>query len=95
MSNEHAQSPYYKVLAWLTVLTAAEIVWALPSVGIPRMALVLGLGAMALVKVTLVAMYYMHLKYEGKLLVSIVVLPLLLVIVMIAGLLPDAIGYWR
>ena len=93
--SEHAHAPYYKVLGWLTFLTAAEIAWALWFTGADvRGLLIAGLGLMAAVKAMLVAMYYMHLKYEGKLLISIILFPLVLVVIMIAGFLPDAVGYW-
>ena len=47
---------------------------------------------MAAAKAALVGLYYMHLKYEGKLLWLVALFPLTLVIVMIAGFLPDAIA---
>ena len=94
MSADHAPAPYYKVLVWLTFLTATEIIWAMPSVGIPRGMMISGLAIMAAIKAFLVALYYMHLKYEGKVLWGVIVFPCLLVIVMISGFLPDAIGYW-
>lgn len=93
--DAHAPAPYYKVLAWLTFLTIAEIVWALPSVGIGRMMLLFGLSIMASIKAILVLLYYMHMKYEGKLLWGVILFPCLLVIIMVVGLLPDAIGYYR
>jgi len=94
MSSDHAHAPYMKIFFWLAVLTAAEIVWALPSVGIPRLPLILGLGAMAAVKAALVGLYYMHLRYEKKLIWGVILFPLVLAVVMVLGLLPDAAGYW-
>ena len=91
--DDHAPAPYYKVLAWLTFFTIAEIVWAMPNVGIGRLMLVGGLAIMAATKVIMVLLYYMHLKYEGKLLWGVILFPCLLVVIMIVGLLPDALGY--
>ena len=97
MEAEHAEvsHPYYKVLVALTVLTIFEIAWALPHFGLGRVFLIGGLSIMAAVKAALVGLYYMHLKYEGKVLWVVICFPIVLVVVMIMGLLPDAIGYWR
>ncbi len=94
MSAEHEHSPYYKILAWLTFLTISEIIWAMPNVGLPRGLMIGGLAVMAAIKVCLVALYYMHLKYEAKLLWGVILFPCLLVIIMISGFLPDAFHYW-
>lgn len=91
--SEHAQvsHPYYKIFGVLTVLTILEIAWALWFHD-ARAMLAAGLGLMAAAKAALVGLYYMHLKYEGKLLWVVALFPLTLVIVMIAGFLPDAIA---
>ena len=91
MSTEH-KNPYYKVLVWLTVLTIAEITWAILFREANRGLLLVGLGGMAAAKAALVALYYMHLKYEGKLIWAVMLFPVLLVVVMVSGLLPDAVA---
>ena len=91
--SEHASHPYYKVLAWLTFLTILEIIWALPE-STPRFALIGGLALMAGVKAAMVGLFYMHMRYEGRLLWFVIAFPILLVGVMILGLLPDAVGYY-
>jgi len=53
----------------------------------------LGLSVMAGAKALLVAMYYMHLRYDSKVLWFVMAFPLLLVVVMVVGFLPDAVGY--
>ncbi len=88
--GEHPHSPYMKIFLWLTVLTVIEIAWALPWLGLPKLPLVLGLGVMAAVKAALVGLYYMHLRYETRLIWGVIFLPLFLVLVMVAGFLPDA-----
>ncbi|MFQ5844079.1 MAG: cytochrome C oxidase subunit IV family protein [Planctomycetota bacterium] len=93
MSHPASESVYVKVWIWLGILTVAEICVALPDVGVPRMPLILGLGVMAVIKAALVGMFYMHLRYEGSLIYVIIAVPLLLVLVMVAGFLPDAIGW--
>jgi cytochrome c oxidase subunit 4 len=91
--SEEAQisHPYYKIFGILTVLTILEIFWVGWS-GESRAMLAAGLGLMAAAKAGLVGLYYMHLKYEGKLLWVVAILPLVLVVIMIAGFLPDALA---
>ena len=93
MSEEQVSHPYYKVFVWLTALTIAEIAWGL-YVQEPRFLLIAGLSIMAAIKAAMVGLYYMHLKYEGKLIWAVILFPVILVGVMIVGLLPDAIGYY-
>jgi cytochrome c oxidase subunit 4 len=83
--------PYYKIFAILTVLTVAEIMWVYVGEH-SRVMLAGGLGIMAAAKAALVGLYYMHLKYESKLLWVVALFPLTLVIVMISGFLPDALA---
>ncbi len=89
--EEHAH-PYSKVMAVLTFFTILEIGWVFIPLG--RFMLVFGLGAMAAVKAALVGLYYMHLKYESKVLWAVIGFPVVLVGVMVAGLLPDSFPYW-
>ena len=93
MSDAQISHPYYKVFAWLTALTIAEIAWGL-YVQEPRFLLIGGLAILAAIKVAMVGLFYMHLKYEGKLIWAVIIFPIILVGVMIVGLLPDAIGYY-
>ena len=93
MSEEQVSHPYYKVFAWLTALTIAEIAWGL-YVQEPRFLLIAGLSILAAIKAAMVGLYYMHLKYEGKVIWAVILFPVILVGVMIAGLLPDAVGYY-
>ena len=83
--------PYYKIFGILTVLTIGEILWV-KVFHESRMTIAVGLGLMAAVKAALVGLYYMHLKYEGKLLWVVALFPLALVVIMIAGFLPDALA---
>ncbi len=61
--SEHAEKPRY-VLIWfvLLVLTLGEVGYAF--LDLPKFWLAAGLIIMAMYKALLVAMYYMHLKYE-------------------------------
>ena len=63
--EEHAEQPRY-VLIWfvLLVLTLGEVGYAF--LDLPKVWLATGLIIMALYKALLVAMYYMHLRYEPR-----------------------------
>jgi cytochrome c oxidase subunit 4 len=75
----------------LAVLTAIEV--GLVSIGLPKAMLLPLLLALAVAKATLVGMYYMHLRFEGRVLRFIAVGPLLLVIFLILPPLIDALGH--
>jgi heme/copper-type cytochrome/quinol oxidase subunit 4 len=76
---------YLIIAAFLIVLTAMEItvfyVHALRPVLVPVL-IVLGAA-----KFALVAMFYMHLKYDGWLLTGVFVFPLMVAVVLMASLL--------
>jgi cytochrome c oxidase subunit 4 len=74
----------------LSVLTAVEIgVVFLP---ISKMIIAVMLIALALAKAVLVAMYFMHLKFEKRTLGIIALTPLILCTLLIIALLPDLTG---
>lgn len=75
------QGTYLKVVAALAVLTAIELgVAALAVNSTLRIIILLGLAA---AKVALVALYYMHLKYDQRILAIIGGFPILLVAIML------------
>jgi cytochrome c oxidase subunit 4 len=94
--HESHDKTYYWIFGWLTLWTALELGWAhwFGTHEHHRWLLLGGLGIMAAIKASLVGLYYMHLKWEGKLIWIAILSPVVLSIVMITGLLPDAIGYW-
>ncbi|HEY6170679.1 MAG TPA: cytochrome C oxidase subunit IV family protein [Candidatus Kapabacteria bacterium] len=71
--TNHTKS-YLKIFGALFVLTVIEVVIA--QIGIPYAMLVILLIALALVKAGLVAVYFMHLKYESRFLSVIAYAPL-------------------
>ena len=89
-TQEHAEHPttnYMAIFWWLLGLTIAEIAWAI----IPHhseLVLAGGIVALAIVKAVLVALYFMHLKFErktlGVLFASTLILGMILVSVGIA-----------
>jgi cytochrome c oxidase subunit 4 len=72
--------PYMRVFVLLIVLTAAELLVALTPIG--KSSQVLMLIALALAKATLVAMYYMHLRFERGVLRLVAIFPLVLSIIL-------------
>ena len=66
---------YVLIWVYLAVLTALEVGISLPTLGIDRTLVALGLVGMAGAKALLVLFYYMHLKSESKPLRYVVMLP--------------------
>ncbi len=77
--TSHAHPNYIGIWVWLLVLTLLEV--AVVYLHLPRPLLVSSLLVMALVKAALVAMYYMHLKFEKVLLTFIFTSPLIFSVV--------------
>jgi cytochrome c oxidase subunit 4 len=75
----------FYILVALTALTVAASFWRAPNelvnVGIAL--------AIATIKATFVVRFFMHLKFEGKLVYTILFAPLTLAIVLIVALIPD------
>jgi len=72
------------VFAILTLFTLLEI--GVSLLGLPKEAIVPPLVAIALVKAALVAMYYMHLRYEKLIFTLIFVTPTLFAVFLVAVL---------
>lgn len=89
-ADAHAEPNYMKIFWWLLALTLAEV--GIIYVHMPKMLLTVALILMALIKALLVAVYFMHLKFEKWTLVAITVLPLLLILDLFLGLMPDIAG---
>lgn len=70
---------YYLVWLYLLVLTVLEVLVAFVS-GLPKEVLILILLGLAVWKAALVAMHYMHLRFEPPRLVVLVLAPLPLAI---------------
>ena len=62
--QEHAHPRYYLIWFILAVLTALEVAMSLYMTNVSKVMLAVGLILMAVWKAVLVAMYYMHLRYE-------------------------------
>lgn len=87
MATAHKEPNYIGVFWWLLALTIIEI----GVIYMPLARLVIGilLVGLALSKASLVAMYFMHLKFERRTLALIALTPLLICVLLVFALLPD------
>ncbi len=77
MDRSHIERPNYAaIFVILGLLTVFEV--GITYLGLPQLLLIIGLLASATTKALLVALYYMHLKFDSKIYLGIVVLPLVL-----------------
>jgi cytochrome c oxidase subunit IV len=86
--QSHPEPNYLAVIIVLTVLTVAEI--ALTFAPIPKLAIGILLVGLALTKAIIVAMFFMHLKFEKTTLALIAATPLILCTMLLFALLPDS-----
>jgi cytochrome c oxidase subunit IV len=86
-STTHTHPNYMGIFWVLLVLTVIEV--ALTFLGLPKLLLGALLVILALWKAALVAMYFMHLKFERRTLAVIAVVPFILCLFFILMLLPD------
>lgn len=88
VAADYIEPGYVAVWLYLGALTAIELVVAYsPLAKAVMIGLLVGL---ALAKVMMVAMYFMHLRFERFALGAIAICPVVLIVAMIAGVLPDA-----
>lgn len=85
--QEHAPPRYILIWVVLLVLTLAEVGYAF--VDLPKIWLAIGLIAMSIWKALLVALYYMHLRYEPKRLWILAVSPLPLAAILILAVITE------
>ena len=83
----HAEPNYIAIFIYLSVLTAIEL--GVYAMGLPQVAKVGLLVALAWAKAVLVAMYFMHLVAERRGLWIIAIIPVILVTFLCFMLLPD------
>ncbi len=86
MASAHAEPNYMGVFWWLLALTIVEI--AVIYTPFPRLMIVILLVGFAVSKVALVAMYFMHLKFEPQTLAWIALSPFILCTFLILVLIP-------
>ena len=71
----HSRRPYLIIFGLLFAFTVLEVAVALPSMGVPRNLKISALVLLALTKAGMVALWFMHLKSEFKVLRWSVLLP--------------------
>jgi cytochrome c oxidase subunit 4 len=81
-SVEHKHPNYVLIWIYLAALTGVELAVALLKF-LPRNALILTLVILAVWKALLVALYFMHLKFEPKKLLIVVLAPLPLAVLLV------------
>lgn len=87
MADTHASPNYWKIFFYLFVLTVVEIgVIYLP---VAKIVIAVLLVTLACYKAFLVAMYFMHLKFERRTLAIIALTPFILCVFLILMLIPD------
>ncbi len=84
-SVEHKQPNYIAVWVGLFVLTVVEV--AVVYLRLPRRLMIVSLVFLALWKAMLVALYFMHLRFEPKRLLFVVLAPLPLAVILVAAVL--------
>ena len=86
VQSGHGETNYIAIFIYLSVLTAAELaVYA----WFPGFVKISFLVALAWAKAALVAMYFMHLRFERRTLALIAFIPVVLVIFLTFMLMPD------
>ena len=85
--QEHAHPRYMLIWLILAVLTGAEVIYAFMPLN--KVVLAVGLVFMALWKAALVAMYYMHLRYEPARLWILAISPLPLAVILVLAVITE------
>jgi cytochrome c oxidase subunit 4 len=89
VEHAHPQPRYFLVWGILFVLTIAEVLVAFVS-HLPKTALIVILMILAVWKAVLVALYYMHLKFEPRNLRWLALSPLPLIAILLGVVLMEA-----
>lgn len=88
MQQDAGKQPnYMAVWAGLAVLTLVEV--GVAFLGFSKRVTVLILVGLAIWKALLVALYYMHLRFESRRLVAMVIAPLPLAVILVLAALTD------
>ncbi len=91
MDLVHEEPNYMAVFYWLAALTALEV--AVAYAPIPKVLMIGLLVGLAIAKAALVAMYFMHLRFERRTLGIIALTPPVLLVMFVCITYPDTA--WR
>ena len=86
----HHKVNYYAIFGLLVVLTLVTVGVARLDIQAEWITVLLAL-TIASIKASFVAAFFMHLKFEGKLIYFIMIVPLTFTIVLICALIPDIV----
>ena len=86
----HHHVNYLLIFGILVVLTVVTVAIAFVRFQNELVNLLLAM-LVASVKATCVALYFMHLKFEGKLIYLILIVPLILCVILVCALIPDIV----
>jgi cytochrome c oxidase subunit 4 len=89
MQQAHAEPNYIAVFVWLAALTAVEV--AVVYLPLTRLAIAAILVVLAFTKAALVALYFMHLKFERRTMLFVAVTPVILCVFLMFMLIPDRV----
>ena len=87
-TTEHKHPNYMMIWLYLLILTVVEVLVAMLHF-LPRKALIGSLVVLAVWKALLVALYFMHLKFEPKKLIWTILIPFPLAVIMVAYVLQE------
>lgn len=79
---------YWAIWAWLAVLTVIEIFYSRITT-LPEGVVLIGLLLMALWKALLVALFFMHLKFEGNRMRIFAIAPLPLTVIIVIAVVTE------
>ncbi len=86
-ATTHKHPDYMKIFWALAILTVVEL--AVIFMGLPKLVVGAALVVLAVWKASLVAMYFMHLRFEPRTLACIAIVPLTIATLLVFLLLPD------
>src|SRR5687768_672167 len=86
----HHAVNYYRIFGYLVVLTIITVAVAFVHLESELMKVLVAL-TIASIKACFVALFFMHIKFEGKLIRFVLYVPLILTVSLIAALIPDIV----
>jgi cytochrome c oxidase subunit 4 len=89
MRQHHPEPNYIGIFYWLAALTAVEV--AVVYLPLTKFAIAVILVVLAFTKAALVALYFMHLKFERRTMLMVAATPVILCVFLMFMLLPDRV----
>jgi cytochrome c oxidase subunit IV len=86
----HHTVNYYRIFGYLVALTIITVAIAFVHMESEWMKVLVAL-TIASIKACFVALFFMHIKFEGKLIRFVLYVPLILTVILIAALIPDIV----